>query len=152
MAYELSRQQSHTHRYFADVEDPTKLPVCICGKEQGKRKAPRGNKFNARTTEYNGLTYDSGKEARHAAELDLLKKAGKILGYDRQYPVEVSPEDKHLFTTKVDFRVHLPNGSYALHEIKSWITARRPDYRLKRKCIELYWLPKHPDTTYHEIQ
>ena len=79
-------------------------------------------------------------------------KARKILKYDRQYPVTVAPEGIPLFTTKVDFRLHMPDGSYELHEVKSWITGRRPDYRLKRKALELYWLPKNPDHTYHVIE
>jgi len=42
--------------------------------------------------------------------------------------------------------------TFELHEVKGWITARQPDYRLKRKAVELFWLPKHPDHTYHVIQ
>jgi len=53
---------------------------------------------------------------------------------------------------KVDFRLHMPDGSYELHEVKSWITERDATYRLKRKAIELYWLPKHLDHSYHVIQ
>jgi hypothetical protein len=153
VTYFSSRQDKHEHGYFADADDPTRPLVCLCGKEKGKRLAKTGtNKFNARKTVHGEFTYDSGKEAKYAAELDLLVKAGKILRYDRQYPVSVDPEGQHLFTTKVDFRLHMPDGSYELHEVKSWITARDRTYRLKLKALELFWLPKHPEYTYHVIE
>lgn len=53
---------------------------------------------------------------------------------------------------KVDFRLHMPDDSYELHEVKSWITERDATYRLKRKAIELYWLPNHPDYEYKVIK
>jgi len=36
--------------------------------------------------------------------------------------------------------------------VKSWITAKDRTFRLKLKAIELYWLPAHPEYTYHVIQ
>lgn len=144
MSYLQVKAQKHIHRYFIDADDPG-VAVCLCGQVQGKRG---GNKFKAKKSSYKNYTYDSQKEANYAAELDLLKKAGKIKGWDRQFPVDVYPEGKHLFTTKVDFRVHALDGSYELHEVKGWITEKQPDYKLKRKCIELYWLPKHPEYQY----
>jgi len=153
LTYFSSKQEAHKHKYFVDAE--TQEEVCLCGKPKGK-KAPKvpgaRNKFNARKTVHGEFTYDSGKEAKYAAELDLLVKARKILSYDRQYPVQVAPEGIPLFTTKVDFRLHMPDGSFQLHEVKSFITARDRTYRLKLKALENYWLPKHPDHTYHLIQ
>lgn len=153
MSYDLRKQQTHRHRYFIDSERPDEPAVCFCGKPEGKR-VPKGtgNKFGAIRTEHNGYIYDSRKEGRYAQDLDLRKRAGEILDWDKQWPLEVYIEGKHFFTTKVDFRLHMVDGSFELHEIKSYITARRADYRLKRKAIELFWLPKHPEYTYHEIQ
>lgn len=119
--------------------------MCGCGKVEGQRLP---NKFRAEKSTYNGYTYDSQKEGRYAADLDKLVRAHEILAWDRQFPVEVCAEGKHIFTTKVDFRLHMKDGSFELHEVKGWITARQPDYRLKKKCIELFWLPKHPEYTY----
>jgi hypothetical protein len=151
MTYFASKQEKHRHRFFLDANDPTKPPFCLCGKEEG-RKTPKANKYGAKKSAFEGYVYDSGKEANYAAELELLRKAGKIIAWDRQFPVDVAPAGKHLFTTKVDFRLHMPEGNYELHEVKSWITERRPDYRIKRKALELYWLPKHPEYSYHVIQ
>jgi len=89
VTYFASKQQAHQHRYFIDAD--TQDEVCLCGKSNWKA-APAGNKFNARKSNYDGYTYDSGKEANYAAELDLLKKAGKIKAWERQYPVRVEPE------------------------------------------------------------
>ena len=42
------------------------------------------NKYRAKKTEYNGVLYDSKKEAYRARQLDLLFKAGKISRLERQ--------------------------------------------------------------------
>jgi hypothetical protein len=153
VTYFQAKQERHHHRPTL-IDADTGEKVCWCGKTEAeiKNRAPKKNKFNATKSNYNGYIYDSGKEAKYAAELDLLKKAGKIKAWDRQFIIEVAPEGKTLFRMKVDFRVHNLDDSYELHEVKSWITERDATYRLKRKAIELYWLPKHPDHSYHVIQ
>lgn len=42
------------------------------------------NKYSAKKTEYKGIVYDSKKESRRSAELDLLEKYGKIKNLQRQ--------------------------------------------------------------------
>ena len=149
--YLQSKQENHKHRYFIDSE--TRDELCMCGKLKGKKLEKTGtNKFNARKTVHGEFTYDSGKEAKYAAELDMRIKAGDIKGYDRQYQISVEPEGKPFFKTKVDFRLHMNDESFELHEVKSYWTARLPDYRMKLKAINLFWLPKHLDTTYHVIE
>src|SRR5687768_11950992 len=121
MTYFQSRQENHTHRYF--VDSGTQDELCLCGKLKGKA-APQKNKYNARKTEYNDLTYDSGKEAKYAQTLDLMKKAGQIKSWERQVPLTVEAEGKPIFTTKVDFRVTTKTGGIQWHEVKSSFTAR----------------------------
>lgn len=150
--YDLKKFEKHEHRWHVDSD--TQGIVCLCGaikSENTDRAKPKTNKYNATKAKYGDYTYDSGKEASHAATLDILLKHGKIKRWERQYVVEVYAEGHQLFRTRVDFRVHNLDGSFTLQEIKSWITARRPDYRLKRKCLELLWLPKNLDHTYEEI-
>lgn len=151
MTYFSSKQPKHSHRYFLDAN--TQDMICLCGKVQGEKKGTEKgtNKYKAKRSNYGGYVYDSKREADYAAELDLLKKAGQILDWDKQFPVRVEPEGIHFFTTKVDFRLHMPDGAYELHEVKSWITMRLGDYRLRKKALELYWLPKHPEYSYHII-
>lgn len=42
------------------------------------------NKFKAKKTSYNGITYDSKKEKKRALELELMQKNGKISELKRQ--------------------------------------------------------------------
>lgn len=99
---------------------------------------------NVRQT-YNGYSYDSRLEARVAQDLDLRVKAKDILGYDRQFKVELRVNGKLIANYYCDFRLHLPDGSYELLEVKGYETEV---YRLKRKLLEAAWLPEHPDHTY----
>ena len=47
-------------------------------------EAVKKNKFNAQCTEYNGVTYDSKKEANYASDLNLRIKAGDLSFWLRQ--------------------------------------------------------------------
>lgn len=155
MTHFSQKQEKHHHR-FNLLDSETQVMTCWCGDTESQvaiaKKAAKKNKFNATKSNYQGYVYDSGKEAAYAQDLDLLKKAGKIKDWDQQFTILVEPEGKPLFSMKVDFRVHNLHHSYELHEVKSWITERDKTYRLKRKCIELYWLPNHPDYEYKVIQ
>lgn len=42
------------------------------------------SKYKAKKTEYNGIIYDSKKEAKRAIELDFFQKNGIITGLQRQ--------------------------------------------------------------------
>lgn len=45
----------------------------------------KGNKYHARKTIYNGVTYDSKAEAARAAELDAMKACGEVAWWLRQH-------------------------------------------------------------------
>lgn len=112
------------------------------------------NKFGAKKTEYEGYRYDSKFEASVAAELDLRKKAGEILDWDRQFKLEMwacTSDGKPAFkvTHKVDFRLHHKDGSYELLEAKGVVTG---DYKWRRKFLENIWLPEHPEYTYSVVK
>ena len=47
-------------------------------------KIGRVSKYKARKTAYKDAIYDSAKEAKRAAELELLQRAGKIKNLRRQ--------------------------------------------------------------------
>lgn len=61
-------------------------------------------KYHARPTEYGGVRYASKAEARRAAELDLLVRAGKVAWWLRQVPVDIGEPGVDL-PFKVDFLV-----------------------------------------------
>lgn len=112
------------------------------------------NKYGAKRTEFNGYKYDSKFEASVAMELELRKKGKDILGYDRQYKVEIwicdsSGAPKIKVSHKVDFRIHHKDGSFELCEAKGIETA---DYKWRRRLLEDIWLPDHPDYTYTVVK
>lgn len=112
------------------------------------------NKYNARKTTYEGIRYDSGFEAEVAAELDLRKKAGEILSWERQYKLEMwcyTEDGQKAFKVshKVDFLVHHHDGSKELVEAKGIET---DDYKWRRKFLENVWLKEHPEYTYTVIK
>lgn len=117
-------------------------------------KVRYGNKFNARKTWYDGFKFDSKFEASVAQELDLRVKAGEILGYDKQFKVEMWAYDANgkpamKKTHKIDFRLHEVDGSFTLLEAKGVET---PDYKDRRKWLETFWLPINLDHTYEVVK
>lgn len=113
-----------------------------------------GNKYGAKRTEFNGKVFDSKFEAGVAQELELRKKAGDIADYETQYKVEVwahRPDGTPAFKVshKVDFRVHLNDGSFELLEAKGVETT---DYKWRRRFLEDIWLPEHLDHTYTVVK
>lgn len=113
-----------------------------------------GNKYGAKKTEFNGYKYDSKFEASVAQELELRKKAKDIKDYERQFKIEIWAyrEDGiagFKVSHKVDFRVHLNDGSFELLEAKGLET---PDYKMRRKFLENLWLPLHLDHTYTVVK
>ena len=114
------------------------------------------SKYHAKRTEYNGQTYDSKFEAGVAHTLDIRLKAGEIAGWERQFKIECVPYDCHgnpvlpcKISHKIDFRVHELDGSFTLLEAKGVETA---DYKLRRKWLENFWLPAHPDHVYQVVK
>ena len=90
----------------------------------------RGNKMNARRTEYAGVVYHSKAEAAMAAQLDLRKSAGDLAWWLRQVPVNIGG-----VTLRVDFVVGEFNcgpDCIKVHavEVKGMETA---DWRTKKK-------------------
>lgn len=112
------------------------------------------NKYGAHKTVWNGRRYDSKFEAIIARELDLRMKGGEFTEIIPQYKVEVTAlrsdgTKVRLFNYICDFRCQRPDGSYLLVEVKGMLTAT---YRLKKKALELLWLPEHPDYTFEEVK
>lgn len=114
------------------------------------------NKFGAKRTEYNGSKYDSKFEAGVAHDLDLQLRAGLIAGWERQFKIECMPYTEAgdpvpecKVSHKVDFRVQNLDGSYTLLEAKGLETS---DYKTRRKWLEKFWLPAHPDHDYQVVK
>jgi len=92
----------------------------------------RKHKYGARKTEYGGQMYDSAAEANRAAELDILKRCGKIQSWERQVSFPIVVNGRHVCKFVVDFRVIESPARNFLEEIKGVETAV---YKLKLKLF-----------------
>ena len=82
-----------------------------------------GNKYNAKTSTYNGRHYDSKLEAGYAMELDWMLKAKVIKSWEAQYKLDLRINDIHIANYYVDFKVILPDGKIQYHETKGFSTS-----------------------------
>lgn len=93
-------------------------------------------------------------EARVAYELDMRMKSGEFTEIIPQYRIKLYvylPDGKRadLFTYVCDFRCTKPDGSYLLVEAKGKETEV---YRVKKRILDLVWLPDHLDYEYEIIK
>lgn len=78
--------------------------------------------------------YDSKREARRAAELRLLQRAGEISDLREQVTFELIPKQGDMRATKyiADFVYVDKNGNQHVEDSKGFRTA---EYRIKRKLM-----------------
>jgi hypothetical protein len=107
------------------------------------------NKYGAKSTIYNGIQYHSKMESKQAADLDLLKRAGEIKEWDRQIPIELDVNGRHICKYYVDFRVFHNDDSVELIEVKGFETEV---FRLKRKLLEATYLKENPNVRYTVVK
>ena len=102
--------------------------------EEYRRYLSQGktNKYKNIKTEYNGVIYDSRKEATRAQELDLLLKAGIISNLQRQVSFPIVINGKKVFSYIADF-VYTEKGKQVVEDVKGVKTAI---FNLKKKCVE----------------
>ena len=83
----------------------------------GKRK----NKYHAERTPYNGITYQSKKEAEHAIDNDLRIKAGEITFWLRQVSFDLPGGVKYR-ADFVEFTQVANTPLYEVHviDVKAW--------------------------------
>lgn len=95
----------------------------------------RRNKYGARKTKADGITFHSAKEARRYNELKLLQKGNVIsdLGIQPKFPVMINGIT--CFTYIADFS-YVENGKIVIEDVKG---QRTQIYRLKKKCVEAYY-------------
>ena len=144
MYFQQNRKKCRYHKYqFYDYSNPS-VKFCICGKRQDADEQPKA-KFNNRQTEYNGVVYQSQKEADYAAELDLRLKAKDIEGWERQVRVPLEVNGQHICNYYLDFLVHLKNGK------KQWVEVKGLEmevWKLKKKLFEAAYIHDHPNEEY----
>ena len=109
----------------------------------------RYHKYEKRPCDYNGYIYDSAFEANYAKELDEKKEDGEIKDWTKQFKVEVRIDGVWMCNYYVDFKVEHNDGSLELIECKGRETEL---WIMKRKLLELIWLPQHPEFTYKVVK
>lgn len=95
----------------------------------------------AKKQEYKGERYDSGFEARHAMDLDILLKAKKIKDWQRQVKIPLQVNGYHICNYYIDFVVQHLDGSTEYIECKGWASDL---WKLKWKLFEALYSDK-PD-------
>ncbi len=91
-------------------------------------------KYGNRKTVYEGITFDSQKEARRYRELRLLQKVGQIAELKLQVPYILIPAGNGERAVKyiADF-TYIENGKQIVEDVKGYKTR---DYILKRKMFK----------------
>lgn len=74
MAALISKETTQEASKGSPIQEMKSLPATT----RDFKRLHKGNKYNAKRTEYNGRTFDSKGEAARAAELDLMLKNGLI--------------------------------------------------------------------------
>lgn len=92
-------------------------------------------KFRNVPVEVDGVRYASKREARRAAELNLLERAGKIsdLKHQPRFPLVVNGVKIAAYVADASY---LENGVLIVEDVKSPVTAKHPVYRLKAKLMQ----------------
>lgn len=97
-------------------------------------------KYRNIRTEYNGRMYDSKKEAKHAATLDMMRLATdpkqKVVGYKPQVRFSLEVKGKKIGAYVADFVVVFADEHSEIQDVKGM---RTPLYKWKKKHFEIQY-------------
>lgn len=98
-------------------------------------KPKRANKFGAKRTVVDGITFDSKREAEVYGGLKLLELAGRISGFERQRKFELVVNGEIIGNYRCDFAFidHDQDGRLRVIDVKGVVTR---DFRRVRKIIK----------------
>jgi hypothetical protein len=94
----------------------------------GPADVPKRSKYGNKRTLYQGVVYDSQKEASRAVELDLLKQAGEVLCW---VPHVMFPLSKGV-SYEADFVVVYTDWHVEVEDVKG---VKTQAYRIKKKLF-----------------
>jgi hypothetical protein len=99
-----------------------------------------GNKFGARKGEYNGVVYDSLKEAAYRKTLEFLKHAHdpkqRVTQIEEQVPFNITIKGKHICTLILDFVVHYADMHVEYVDVKGYKAGAAYNvFRIKRDAV-----------------
>jgi hypothetical protein len=98
-------------------------------------KPKRGNKFGAKTTVFDGITFDSKREAEVYRDLKLLERSGRVSGFERQRKFDLIVNGKIIGTYRADFAFidHDQDGRFRVVDVKGVVTR---DFKRVQKIIK----------------
>jgi hypothetical protein len=98
-------------------------------------KPKRGNKFGAKRTLVDGITFDSKREAEVYFDLKLLERAGRISGFERQRKFNLIVNGEIIGTAKIDFAFidHDQDGKFRVVDVKGVVTR---EFKRTQKIIK----------------
>ena len=91
-------------------------------------KPQRGHKYNAQSTYYDGIKFDSKFECKYYQDLLWKQKAGEIAKIEVHYKLELKVNGIKICNYAIDFRVTNSDGSVTYIETKGVETY---DWRIK---------------------
>lgn len=94
------------------------------------------NKFKAKRTTIDGITYHSKREGKVCNDLRLLEKAGHIRDLELQPKFEFVVNDIKVGTYAADARYFCSKGWLHVIDVKSPATAKLEAFRLKRNLMK----------------
>jgi len=89
------------------------------------------NKYHAKKTVVDGITFDSKREAARYRALKTLERAGEIanLVLKVRYPLVVNGVKIGRYTSDFEYE---ENGQHVVEDVKSPATKKARDYRLRK--------------------
>lgn len=137
---------SHPLDVFHPSFGACRVEMCSCVKFSRRN---RPNKLNAKKQEFNGILYQSGLEAKVAADLEYQRAAGDIQEVQRQFPIDFFINGYKITRHYVDFRVIWKDGTVELIEAKGMDTAM---WIVKRRLLEAIYLVENPGVKYRVLR
>lgn len=87
-------------------------------------KKKRGNKYGAKRTVVDGISFDSKREAEVYSDLKLLEREGSISGFERQRKFNLIVNGEIIGTYKADFAFidHDQDGRLRVVDVKGVVS------------------------------
>ena len=96
------------------------------------------SKYGNKRTVYEGITFDSKKEAARYGELVLLLRAGVIEDLKRQVRFEFDHEGKAFMNYVADF-TYMEDGVFVVEDVKSVATSGNAVYKIKKRAMKVWY-------------